>query len=53
MESVFGEFKSGQHAALVEMLLLSRTRRVIGTVWSTFGGMAARIGNIPFDPALA
>lgn len=53
VESVFGELKSGQHAALVEMLLLSRTRRVIGTRWSTFGGMAARLGGIPFDPAIA
>lgn len=34
--------------ALVDLLLLSKTRRIIGTPTSTFGKLAAELGNIPF-----
>lgn len=48
VKSVFDAPKEGQADALVEMLRLSRTQRVIGTAGSTFGRMAARMGGIPF-----
>ncbi|MDB4433277.1 hypothetical protein N9166_00895 [bacterium] len=50
--SVYGDAKEGQCEALVEMLLLSRTRRVVGTDGSTFGHVASQIGGVPFEPAL-
>jgi hypothetical protein len=50
--SVFGAPKEGQREALVEMLLLARTRRVVGTAGSTFGYVASLIGDVPFEPAL-
>ena len=52
VDSVFGVPKGGQREALVEMLLLSRTRHIIGTRWSTFGQMAARMGGLRFEAAI-
>jgi len=46
VESEVDKPKSGQRAALVEMLILSRTREIFGTRWSTFGGMGGKLGSI-------
>jgi hypothetical protein len=43
--------KGGQIDALVEILLLSRTSRIIGTNWSSFSRMAAGIGGIKLQIA--
>lgn len=50
-ESVLHAPKPGQADALVDMLLLARTRCVIGTNASTFGMMAAKLGGIRFRAA--
>jgi hypothetical protein len=50
-ESVLDAPKRGQADALVDMLLLSRTRYVLGTHASTFGLMAAKLSGIRFRPA--
>jgi hypothetical protein len=34
--------------AVVELYLLSRCKRVVGTYWSSFGWLAALIGQVPF-----
>lgn len=41
---------SGLRDALVDLLLLSRTSRIIGSHWSSFSGVAAEIGRIPHTP---
>jgi hypothetical protein len=35
--------------ALVEMYLLSRCRRIVGTYWSSFGQIAAQMGGAPLS----
>jgi hypothetical protein len=49
-ESVLDAPKPGQSDALVDMLLLSKTRFVLGTQASTFGAMAAKLSGIRFVP---
>ena len=49
--SVYGETKGGQGDAVTELCLLASTRRIVGTQWSTFGDLAARIGGIPIRTA--
>jgi hypothetical protein len=49
--SLLNQPKEGQQDALVEMLLLSRTSRIVGTNWSSYSQMAARIGGIRLDVA--
>ena len=40
--------KDGQASALVDLLLLARTRSVLGTRGSTFGSLAALLGRVPY-----
>lgn len=49
-DSVLDAPKPGQQDALVDMLLLSRTRLVLGTHASTFGLLAAKLSGIRFVP---
>lgn len=44
--------KPYQKAAAVDLLLLAKTKRVIGTKFSTFSRLAAAIGGITFQPVL-
>lgn len=46
VDSEFNSFKTGQIDAMIEMYLLSKTRRIYGTEWSTFSEMAATIGDL-------
>lgn len=39
--------KEGIQSALVELYSLSRTNKIIGSYWSSYSDLAARIGNIP------
>ena len=48
-----GAPKAGQRDAVADLFLLSRTRRIVGTRWSTFGPMAARIGGVRIETAEA
>lgn len=41
--------KPGQDVAAIELYLLSRTRKIWGTNWSTFSDAAARWGNIELE----
>jgi hypothetical protein len=52
VESEYNQPKAGQRAALVEMLLLSRTNEIFGTRWSTFGTMGAKLGGIRCTAAI-
>ena len=49
--STHGAAKRGQSDAVVELFLLSRTRRVLGTAASSFGGVAAQVGGIAMRAA--
>lgn len=44
---------SGLQDALVDLILLSRTSRVIGSHWSSFSEVAAEIGRIPHTTAFS
>lgn len=39
--------EQGMRDALVDLYSLSRTRKVLGSYWSSFSAMASEIGNIP------
>lgn len=39
----------GERDALVDLMLLSRTRKVYGSYWSSFSEVAAQIGRIPLE----
>ena len=43
-----GQHKDAQEVAWLEMQILSRTRRVIGTMGSTFGQLSAELGGKPY-----
>lgn len=47
--SILGKMKGGQRAALIECQLLSRTSRIFGTFWSSFGEVAAEIGDVEYS----
>jgi hypothetical protein len=51
VDSTYDAVKLGQPDAAIELFLLSRTRRVLGTAWSSFGEVAAYIGGIPVRAA--
>ena len=49
VESKFQAPKDNQADAFIEMLLLSKTTRIIGSRWSTFSEMAAKIGGVELE----
>lgn len=49
VESKFGTEKANQSDAFVEMLLLSLTKKIVGTRWSTFSEMASKIGDVELE----
>ena len=42
-------YKGGQIDAAAEMFLLSKTKKIFGTNWSTFGETASRFTGIPYE----
>lgn len=40
--------EGGTEQALVDLLLLARTKKVLGSYWSSFSSEAAHVGNIPY-----
>lgn len=53
VKSEFGAEKLNQKDALIELMLLSKTTKIIGSHWSSFSQMASDIGNIPIHYCLA
>lgn len=49
VESEFNSEKSGQIDAMVEMYLLSKTKKLYATQWSTFSEFAKTMGNVETD----
>lgn len=43
----------GEKDALVDLLLLSRTKRIYGSYWSSFSQVAAQIGHLPLEILVA
>jgi hypothetical protein len=39
----------GMEAAVLDMFLLSKTRKIYGSFWSSFNEVAARLGQIPLE----
>jgi hypothetical protein len=40
---------AGIHDAVIDLFALSRTRQILGTHWSSFSDVAARVGNVPLE----
>lgn len=45
--------EAGMEAALIDMLLLARSRRVLGSYWSSFSQIASEIGGIELEVVTA
>lgn len=43
----------GERDALVDLLLLSRTKKIYGSYWSSFSQVAAQIGHLPLEVLVA
>lgn len=41
--------KAGMEAAVIDLFALSRTQKIYGSFWSSFSGMASKIGNVELE----
>lgn len=41
--------ENGMKDALIELLVLSKTKKIFGSWWSSYSEMAAKIGNIDLE----